>query len=119
MMDISCDACGKKYRVDETKMKGEMARVKCKACKNLMVVTKPRPEVITEPPQTPDIFEPSEPAFIPEPVAPEPKPVPRSVVERTAFAAPEKPAQYVPGREGGGRLQHLLSPQRRRRENPR
>nr|NIS18204.1 hypothetical protein [candidate division Zixibacteria bacterium] len=41
MMDISCDACGKKYRVDETKMKGEKAKVKCKACDNIMVVTKP------------------------------------------------------------------------------
>jgi hypothetical protein len=25
MMDIICDSCGKKYRVDETKMKGESA----------------------------------------------------------------------------------------------
>jgi methyl-accepting chemotaxis protein len=43
MMDIICDSCGKKYRVDETKMKGESARVKCKACDNIMVVTKPAP----------------------------------------------------------------------------
>ena len=69
MMDISCDACGKKYRVDETKMKGEMARVKCKACNNLMVVTKPRPEVINEPSPAPEIFEPSMPPDIPEPPA--------------------------------------------------
>ena len=32
MMEITCDACGKNYRVDETKMKGSKARVKCKAC---------------------------------------------------------------------------------------
>lgn len=43
MMDIICDACGKKYRVDETKMKGDSAKVKCKACNNIMVVTKPKP----------------------------------------------------------------------------
>jgi methyl-accepting chemotaxis protein len=43
MMDITCDACGKKYRVDETKMKGESAKVKCKACNNIMVITKPKP----------------------------------------------------------------------------
>jgi predicted Zn finger-like uncharacterized protein len=43
MMDIICDACEKKYRVDETKMRGESAKVKCKACNNIMVITKPRP----------------------------------------------------------------------------
>jgi methyl-accepting chemotaxis protein len=49
MMDIICDSCGKKYRVDETKMKGESARVKCKACNNIMVVTKPAPVSHSEP----------------------------------------------------------------------
>lgn len=70
MMDIICDSCGKKYRVDETKMKGESARVKCKACDNIMVVTKPAPAAHSEPapsyeepapeisqaPQTPDRY---------------------------------------------------------------
>ena len=92
MMEIFCDACGKKYRVDETKMKGEMARVKCKACNNLMVVTKPRPEVITEPPPAPEIFKPPAPADIPEPPVTPSRPVPRSVVERAAAPAKEKPA---------------------------
>lgn len=92
MMEISCDTCGKKYRVDETKMKGEMARVKCKACNNLMVVTKPRPEVITEPPPAPEIFEPSIPADFPEPLVTPPQAVPRSVVERTAPSVEDKPA---------------------------
>jgi methyl-accepting chemotaxis protein len=84
MMEISCDECGKKYRVDETKMKGEMARVKCKACNNLMVVTKPRPEVINEPSPAPEIFEPSMPPDTPEPPVTPPQPVPPSVVERAA-----------------------------------
>ena len=56
MMDIICDVCGKKYRVDETRMKGEKAKVKCKACDNIMVVTKPAPEPADEtsiPPETP------------------------------------------------------------------
>ena len=91
MMDISCDACGKKYRVDETKMKGEMARVKCKACDNLMVVTKPRPEVINEPSPAPEIFEPSMPPDIPEPPATPPQPVPPIAVERTLAPVKEKP----------------------------
>lgn len=92
MMEISCDACGKKYRVDETKMKGEMARVKCKACSSLMVVTKPRPEIIAEPPLDPETIEPSIPADLPEPPITPPQPVPRSVVERAAPSVMEKPA---------------------------
>ena len=68
MMDISCDACGKKYRVDETRMKGEKAKVKCKACDNIMVVTRPALEPADEPsfpPQTPEPVE-SRTAQIPE-----------------------------------------------------
>jgi methyl-accepting chemotaxis protein len=94
MMDISCDACGKKYRVDETKMKGEMARVKCKACNNLMVVTKPRPEVINEPSPAPEIFEPSMPPDIPEPPATPPQPVPPSAVERVPAPVKEESAAH-------------------------
>jgi methyl-accepting chemotaxis protein len=81
MMEISCDACGKKYRVDETKMKGAMARVKCKACNNLMVVAKPRPEEITEPPPPPESIDPPVTNDIPEPPVTPPHPVPPSVVE--------------------------------------
>ncbi len=92
MMEISCDACGKRYRVDETKMKGETARVKCKACNNLMVVTRPRPQVITEPPPAPESDEPSISTDIPEPAVTRPQPVPRSAVERTAAPSEEKPA---------------------------
>jgi len=91
MMEISCDACGKKYRVDETKMKGEMARVKCKACSSLMVVNKPRPEIIAEPPPDPEKIEPSIPVDSPEtPVTP-PQPVSEGVAERAAPSVMEKP----------------------------
>ncbi len=58
MMDIICDSCGKKYRVDETKMKGESARVKCKACNNIMVVTKPTPVSHSEPARPYEVPEP-------------------------------------------------------------
>jgi methyl-accepting chemotaxis protein len=91
MIEISCDACGKKYRVDETKMKGEMARVKCKACNSLMVVTKPRPDIIAEPPPDPETVEASIAADFPEPPVTPPHPVPRSVVERAAPPVMEKP----------------------------
>ena len=55
MIDIICDECGKKYRVDETKMKGQKARVKCKVCTNIMVITKPAPAVADESALAPDI----------------------------------------------------------------
>jgi methyl-accepting chemotaxis protein len=41
MIDIGCDRCGKRYRIDETRMKGDTAHVKCKGCGNLITVTKP------------------------------------------------------------------------------
>jgi methyl-accepting chemotaxis protein len=58
MMDINCDACGKKYRVDETKMKGESAKVKCNACNNIMVITNPKPALSIEPSRSQELPEP-------------------------------------------------------------
>ena len=80
MMDIICDECGKKYRVDETKMKGQKAKVKCKACNNIMVVTKPAPAVPDEPSPVPDI--PGE-QPLPE------QPMPEQTAERKASLRPE------------------------------
>ena len=91
-MDISCDACGKKYRVDETKMKGEMARVKCKACNNLMVVTKPRQEEINEPPTASDLYEPSIPPDEPESAVPTSQPALSGPAERIVEPVKGKPA---------------------------
>jgi len=75
MMDIICDACGKKYRVDETKMKGEKAKVKCKACDNIMVVTKPALEPAD------DLSFPPE---IPEPKVSQAAQIPEQAIERPA-----------------------------------
>ncbi|MBW2517174.1 MAG: zinc-ribbon domain-containing protein [Deltaproteobacteria bacterium] len=80
MMDIICDECGKKYRVDETRMKGQKAKVKCKACANIMVVTKPAPEIPDEPPPVPDMPEEQQP--------PEPQ-IPEQPAERPASLRPE------------------------------
>ncbi|CAB1069753.1 hypothetical protein D1AOALGA4SA_755 [Olavius algarvensis Delta 1 endosymbiont] len=49
MLNIACVHCGKKYRIDETNMKGTRGKVKCKACGTLMVITIPR--AATEPPE--------------------------------------------------------------------
>ena len=43
MMQVTCDKCGKIYKVDENKIKGEKARLRCKACENIIIVTKPKP----------------------------------------------------------------------------
>jgi methyl-accepting chemotaxis protein len=80
MMDIICDVCGKKYRVDETKMKGEKAKVKCKACDNIMVVTKPAPESADEP---------SFPPETPEPEVSQPAPISERAIERPAMQRQE------------------------------
>ena len=41
MITVACEACRKRYRIDETRMKADTARVKCKACGHVIVVTKP------------------------------------------------------------------------------
>ena len=51
MMDITCNACGKKYRIDETKISKDTAKVKCKVCDHIMVITKPKPEPTPEIPR--------------------------------------------------------------------
>jgi methyl-accepting chemotaxis protein len=82
MMDIICDACEKRYRVDESKMKGERARVKCKACNNIMVVTKPKPAIVSEPSIPPKGKEPAE-ARVP--------PTPKPVIDRPIPPPEEEP----------------------------
>jgi len=44
MLEITCSECGKIYRVNENKIKGEKARLKCKSCNNILIVTKSQPE---------------------------------------------------------------------------
>ena len=40
-MIIICEGCGKKYRVDPSKIKEMTARFKCKSCDHILTVTKP------------------------------------------------------------------------------
>ncbi len=83
MMDITCDACAKKYRVDETKMKGDSAKVKCKACNHIMVITKPTP---TPPDETFRFEEAAEPELT------KTQKIPRRFIE-PSIAAPEQTAE--------------------------
>jgi methyl-accepting chemotaxis protein len=41
MMDIACDACGKRYRVDERRIKSDTAKVKCRSCGYVIHVARP------------------------------------------------------------------------------
>ena len=80
MIDIGCDQCGKRYRIDETRMKGDTARVKCKGCGNLITVTKPQAVQLAE-----SIF-----ADLP-PAGAGPEPQPETARPRAAAPAPKGP----------------------------
>ena len=49
-MIVICEECGKKYRIDPSKIKGKAASFKCRSCTHLIVVSKPEPP--PEPPET-------------------------------------------------------------------
>ena len=59
MIEVACSACGKRYRIDEGKMKGEAARLKCRACGNVITVRKA--DAAAEPRPAPPPPEPSPP----------------------------------------------------------
>ena len=40
-MIVICEECGKKYRIDPTKIKGDAARFRCRVCAHLIMVSKP------------------------------------------------------------------------------
>ena len=45
-MIVNCEECGTRYRLDETKIKGSSAKVRCKSCGHVMHVTKPEHESV-------------------------------------------------------------------------
>jgi len=40
-MIVICEECGKKYRIDPSKIKGKKAKFKCRACNHVIVASKP------------------------------------------------------------------------------
>jgi predicted Zn finger-like uncharacterized protein len=58
-MIVICEECGKKYRIDPTKMKGAEAKVRCKACSHVITIS--RPEI--KPPEMPSPHAAPEPSF--------------------------------------------------------
>ena len=91
MLEITCDECGKKYRVDETKMKGTQAKVKCKACSHIMVITKPGIQIDRSPSLPSKNDQPTVTADISQPPPSQPPKVPQSVVERPRAEKAEPP----------------------------
>ena len=49
-MIVICEECGKKYRIDPSKIKGKAASFKCRACTHVIMVTKPEPESAAQEP---------------------------------------------------------------------
>ena len=91
MLEITCDECEKKYRVDETKMKGTQAKVKCKACSHIMVITKPGIQIDRSSSLSSGNDQPTVTADISQPPPSQPQKVPQSVVERPRAEKAEPP----------------------------
>lgn len=86
-MIVICEECGKKYRIDPSKIKGDKARFKCRTCAHMITVSKP--ETVSLPPEMPEpeVSSPALPAS-PEkpPVAAEMEPEPESAAPLAAAA---------------------------------
>jgi predicted Zn finger-like uncharacterized protein len=87
-MIVSCDQCGVKLKVDESKIRPEGSKLKCPKCANIFTVRRPEEPAVSP---TPPIPEPR-PAVPPRP-APQapPAPQPPPAVERAAPPEPKKP----------------------------
>lgn len=48
MMVVTCESCTKQYKIDETKMRSEQAKLKCKHCDHYIIVRNPN---YTQPPE--------------------------------------------------------------------
>jgi len=55
-MIVICEECGKKYRIDPSKIKGKAASFKCRVCTHVIMVTKPE---IESPPPAPTVVPPA------------------------------------------------------------
>ncbi|HSO32138.1 MAG TPA: zinc-ribbon domain-containing protein, partial [Labilithrix sp.] len=46
-MDVSCPACAARYKADEQKLRGKTARMRCRACDTVWLVSGPAAEIVT------------------------------------------------------------------------
>ncbi|MCD6295996.1 MAG: zinc-ribbon domain-containing protein, partial [Deltaproteobacteria bacterium] len=111
-MIVICEECGKKYQIDPLKIKGKEARFKCKACNNVITVSKPEEEPPSPPPPPPTpVEEPAPPAPEPEKEKEPPKKKGRKT-EAKKKRAPKKPGSGFkgPGLRGKMTILFLLIP---------
>ena len=92
-MIVICEECGKKYRIDPDKIKGDKARFKCRSCSHMITVQKQTP--IGGPPSVSPPEAPPSPAAMPQPATtPEPPPAQTETPAAESAAAPApKPAK--------------------------
>jgi methyl-accepting chemotaxis protein len=86
MMDVSCDACSKRYRIDETRMKSDTAKVKCKACGHLFTVARPQAADLVE-----SIFETGASATVAAAPSPPPRTAASGLEDHAASLPPPEP----------------------------
>src|SRR6476620_7728389 len=66
-MDVSCPACAARYTADDEKLRGKTARMRCKACNTVWLVSgagAPAPSSVAPPPVAPAIAAPSTAAVV-------------------------------------------------------
>ena len=73
-MDLSCENCGKKYKIDENKLVKPVTRLKCRQCGEIISIAKPEEAVSVSSPPAPPEPPQSPPAPSPEPEKESPAP---------------------------------------------
>ena len=95
MMEVTCPNCAKMYRVNETKIKGQRAKLKCRACEHIIIVTKPavdQPSAIPKPQKAPAARPEPNKAPAPKPRQPEPAPAAAEPAPKIEKPTPEQTA---------------------------
>jgi len=91
-MIAECTSCGKKYRVDESKIQGREVRVRCKACGGVILISPP--DAPSTPPSPPVASPPPEPTPSQQSALEPPTPVSEDELtfENTPFNPESKPS---------------------------
>jgi methyl-accepting chemotaxis protein len=101
-MIVFCEECGKRYRIDPAKIKGESARLKCKACGHVITVKR------QEPPQEAKASPGAESQASP-PKSPEITPAEKAAGPETAQKEPERPEREPAPKKRKGKFRFGLT----------
>jgi predicted Zn finger-like uncharacterized protein len=92
-MIVICEECGKKYRIDPSKIKGAAARFKCRVCTHVIMVSKPQSELPADAPDDLSVTQ----SFVETDETPETEDQPEIKLDRSAA----KRVQAKPARKSG------------------